>query len=248
MSVRSTCFDSSTKYFEVQASPDDADDDCDLTPIEETAESALRDLDRDAGARSAISSFFMAAHTESTVDPALIGRGSNANPFVAQSGGPSDLKHWKAAAAIFEQRLAATKAKGQSERRAVAHLKKAETARRRVIAERERSAQRRAAAAALKADPTARALVRSAHLKAATANARGDRFLEKIVGREKSLSMFWRAMLDAKAKHGSKCSDRRIASEYTILTGELMDKRRATSHRNIVNKLEAPGGAWARLK
>ncbi|QDM32702.1 hypothetical protein FNL55_16100 [Tardiphaga sp. vice352] len=47
MTVRSTDYDSNIKHFEVQAPFDNADDDCDLTPIDETADGVLRDLDRD---------------------------------------------------------------------------------------------------------------------------------------------------------------------------------------------------------
>mgnify|MGYP001041607719 FL=1 len=85
-------------------------------------------------------------------------------------------------------------------------------------------------------------------LKKATARASGDRFLEKLVGRERDLVRFWIILTDARKRFGPGASDRVIADHYRRFTGTPMDRNGAFRCRHIIQKLEAAGGVWHRLK
>ena len=82
---------------------------------------------------------------------------------------------------------------------------------------------------------------RLAALTAQTAAPTG-KFYPKLVGREAEIVAFRSTMDDAVAKHGKGCSDAKIAALASI------DRNQAFRLRQIVAKLEAPCGPWARLR
>lgn len=143
---------------------------------------------------------------------------------------------WKDAARIWRVRFEAGEAARKKQIEAFAQRKKAITAARRLIANRERMALRRASPAILKA-------MRLKALLKLTAKASGNRFLEKIVGREAHLVQFRDAMATDTGASLSK-----LADIYERITGDPMTKRQAQNRRDIVEKLEAKGGIWHRWK
>lgn len=143
---------------------------------------------------------------------------------------------WKDAARIWHIKDKAGKEAQKKQVKAFAQRKKEITAARRLIANRERMALRRASPAILRAK-------RLTALLKLTAMASGNRFLEKIVGREAHVVQFRDAMaIDTDA------SLSKLADIYERLTGDPMTKRQAQNRRDIVEKLEAKGGIWHRWK
>jgi hypothetical protein len=77
--------------------------------------------------------------------------------------------------------------------------------------------------------------------KAVAKRASTDRFLEKLVGRERAYVRF-RLILEL----DRKASNADVAALYSQRTGTAMNRNQAKRRRYVVDKLLAPGGCWHR--
>ncbi|WP_133122914.1 hypothetical protein [Zhengella mangrovi] len=68
--------------------------------------------------------------------------------------------------------------------------------------------------------------------------------MEQLVGRETEIVTFWKAIQIARMEN-PKATDRDIATQYENMTGISLTKDQARSKRLLVERLEAPGEAWA---
>lgn len=89
----------------------------------------------------------------------------------------------------------------------------------------------------------------------ATANPKGDKRIKSLRGREIELVAFKDAMtkawFDSTVSLDVRYSDQIVAYQYNAeraVGSKLMDRNQAYRHRQIVEKLERPGGLWHRLK
>ncbi|MDO8399369.1 MAG: hypothetical protein Q7T45_16275 [Bradyrhizobium sp.] len=86
-------------------------------------------------------------------------------------------------------------------------------------------------------------------LERATANHGGDRFLLKLVNRERELAKFREEVLSvALDQHGPKASLTEIATIWSVVAGTTKSKQQAGRLRDIVRKLEAKGAPWYRWR
>lgn len=86
--------------------------------------------------------------------------------------------------------------------------------------------------------------VRLAALMKATERASGDRFLEKIVGRERELVEFWIVMQGVRSRLGAKASLSKIADQFQSHTGRSIHRNAVDRLIKIIAKLERPSGVW----
>jgi hypothetical protein len=148
------------------------------------------------------------------------------------------VAHWRELVSIKKDRDAEKKAKWRAIENATKeriHAKeRLERARKLRVRDAERKRTSRSAPDKINAK-------RLAALKEATASPTG-KFFPKLVGREAELVAFRDAMSRAVAMHGPECSNTEVANLASI------DRNRAFRLRQIIAKLEAPRGLWARWK
>ena len=120
--------------------------------------------------------------------------------------------------------------------------KDAEKKERTAVGRRERGTEaKRVARATPKAITAKRLRALLTSLRKAVANPRGDKSLQRLKRREIDLVKF-RFVMD----RVPNAPDAELADAYRKLSRLPMDRNQAYRHRQIVRKLEAPGGPWHR--